>query len=128
MMTASRPGSVTFVAVLTYINAIFAIVGGIIILIALTDRSLATAASGNPAITGWTSVALGVITLAVAYGLLRGSGLSRTLVTVIMLLSVVNGVIAMYSGAITSGVVSIVWALVIIGLLFTTRANEFFRS
>ena len=126
---AARPGSVTFVAVLTYINGILNIIGGVILLI--TRDQMAGPNGGS--VAGITtaaiiSILLGIIVIIVARGLLRGSPGARVVVTVVMIVDIVNGVILLFSGQLASGIVQILWSLLIIVLLFTRRANGFFTG
>jgi hypothetical protein len=126
---AVRPGSVTFVAVLTYINGILNVIGGVILLIA-RDQVAGSAGGGVAGITtaAIISILLGIIVIIVARGLLRGSPGARVVVTVVMIVDVVNGVILLFSGQLASGIVQILWSLLIIVLLFTRRANGFFTG
>lgn len=128
-MPATRPGSVTFVAVLAYINGILNIVGGVIIL--FTRDSMARASGG--ALAGITtaailSIILGIVILVVARGLLNGSRFSRGLVTVVMIVNAINGVLLLFTLQFFSGILEILWAVVMLSLLYTTRANEFFAA
>lgn len=126
---AVRPGSVTFVAVLTYINGILNVIGGVILLIA-RDQVAGSAGGGVAGITtaAIISILLGIIVIIVARGLLRGSPGARVVVTVVMIVDIVNGVILLFSGQLASGIVQILWSLLIIVLLFTRRANGFFTG
>ncbi|SDH23402.1 hypothetical protein SAMN04515691_2631 [Leifsonia sp. 98AMF] len=126
---AVRPGSVTFVAVLTYINGILNVIGGVILLIT-RDQVAGSAGGGVAGITtaAIISILLGIIVIIVARGLLRGSPGARVVVTVVMIVDIVNGVILLFSGQLASGIVQILWSLLIIVLLFTRRANGFFTG
>ncbi|WP_285113655.1 hypothetical protein [Leifsonia sp. fls2-241-R2A-40a] len=126
---ATRPGSVTLVAVLTYINGILNIIGGVIIL--LTRDQMAGSNSG--AIGGITtaaiiSILLGIVTVIVARGLLRGSSVSRVIVAVVMIIDIVNGVLMLFTLQLVSGTIQILWSALILILLFTRRANAFFAG
>ncbi|MEY9853973.1 lysylphosphatidylglycerol synthetase-like protein (DUF2156 family) [Leifsonia sp. EB41] len=129
-MSATRPGSVTFVAVLVYINGVLNIIGGVVILF---TRDQMVRASNAGAIAGITtaailSIVLGIVILIVARGLLSGSRLARGLVTVVMILNAVSGVILLFNFQFFSGILEILWAVVVMYLLFTQRANAFFAS
>ena len=126
---AARPGSVTFVAVLTYINGILNVIGGVILLIT-RDQVAGSAGGGVAGITtaAIISILLGIIVIIVARGLLRGSPGARVVVTVVMIVDIVNGIILLFSGQLVSGIVQILWSLLIIVLLFTRRANGFFTG
>ncbi|MFF9563184.1 hypothetical protein ACF1AJ_07545 [Leifsonia sp. NPDC014704] len=127
---AVRPGSVTFVAVLTYINGILNVIGGVILLIT-RDQVAGSASGGAAGITtaAIISILLGIIVIVVARGLLRGSPGARAVVTVVMVVDIVNGVILLlFTNQVASGIVQILWSLLIIVLLFTRRANAFFTG
>lgn len=129
-MSATRPGSVTFVAVLAYINGVLNIIGGVVILF---TRDQMVRASNAGAIAGITtaailSIVLGIVILIVARGLLSGSRFARGLVTVLMVLNAVSGVILLFNFQFFSGILEILWAVVVMYLLFTQRANAFFAS
>jgi hypothetical protein len=126
---AVRPGSVTFVAVLTYINGILNVIGGVILLIT-RDQVAGSAGGGVAGITtaAIISILLGILVIIVARGLLRGSPGARVVVTVVMIVDIVNGIILLFSGQLASGIVQILWSLLIIVLLFTRRANGFFTG
>lgn len=129
-MSATRPGSVTFVAVLAYINGVLNIIGGVVILF---TRDQMVRASNAGAIAGITtaailSIVLGIVILIVARGLLSGSRFARGLVTVVMVLNAVSGVILLFNFQFFSGILEILWAVVVMYLLFTQRANAFFAS
>ena len=128
---APRPGSVTFVVVLTWITAIFAILGGILALL-LSDDALAEAGiSGSTAMTyGIVELILGVITALVAIGLAGGNNLARFAVTVLMVLRIGLGfwaIVTLPNGAIT-GTIAVAFALLIIVLLWNKKASAFFNT
>ena len=129
-MSPTRPGSVTFVAVLAYINGVLNIIGGVVILF---TRDQMVRASNAGAIAGITtaailSIVLGIVILIVARGLLSGSRFARGLVTVVMILNAVSGVILLFNFQFFSGILEILWAVVVMYLLFTQRANAFFAA
>lgn len=129
-MPAIRPASVTVVAVLAYINGILNIIGGVVLLF---TRDQMVRASDAGAVAGITTSAilaiiLGIVILIVARGLLNGSRFARGLVTVIMILNAVGGVILLFSLQFFSGILEILWAVVMLALLYTQRANAFFAG
>ena len=129
-MPATRPGSVTFVAVLAYINGVLNIVGGVVILF---TRDQMVQASDAGAMAGITTSAilgiiLGIVILIVARGLLNGSRFARGIVTIVMILNAISGVILLFSLQFFSGILEILWAVVMLSLLYTRRANAFFAA
>lgn len=126
----NRPGSVTFVAVLAYINGVLNIIGGVVILF---TRNSMVSGSNSGALAGITtaaivSIVLGIVILIVARGLLNGSRFARGLVTVVMILNAVSGVILLFSLQFFSGILEILWAVIMLSLLYTQRANAFFAA
>lgn len=128
---APRPGSVTFVVVLTWITAIVSIVGGILALL-LSDDALSEAGiSGSTATTyGTVELVLGVIIALVAIGLAGGNNLARFVVTVLMVLRIGVGIwaiVTLPNGPIT-GTIAVAFALLIIVLLWNSKASAFFKT
>lgn len=129
-MPATRPGTVTFVAVLAYINGVLNIVGGVVILF---TRDQMVRASNAGAIAGITtaailSIVLGIVILIVARGLLNGSRFARGIVTVVMILNAVGGFLLLFTGQFFSAILELLWAVVMLSLLYTQRANAFFAG
>ena len=124
---AVRPGSVTFVAVLTYINGILDVIGGVALLVA---RDQVAGGGNSAAITtsAIVSILLGVVTVVVARGLLSGSSVSRALVAIVMVIDILNGVLLLFTSQVVTGVIQILWSILIVALLFTRRANAFFTG
>lgn len=129
-MAGTRPGSVTVVGVLAYIEGILGVIGGVIILF---TRNQMAGASNSATLTGITTSAIvsilisGVI-LVVARGLLDGSRLSRTIVTIALVFNALNGLLFLFTLQFFSGIIELLWAIVLLSLLYTPRANAFFGT
>jgi hypothetical protein len=123
-----RPGSVTFVAVLAYLNGILNIVAGIVLLATrgMSPASQSAAVAAGVTTSAIISLVFGVVILVVAGGLLSGSPVSRGVVTAVMIVNVVNGILLLFTLQFGQGIVEILWAMVIVGILFSGRANAFF--
>ncbi|GLK27489.1 hypothetical protein GCM10017608_14230 [Agromyces luteolus] len=117
-MAGQRPGGVTLVAVLAWLNGAIAIISGIIHLFG----------EGFGSLPAWLTIVIGAITIAVSLGLFRGSNTSRIIMTVVFVL---NAAIAVY-GVFTFGngfwgpLIQGIIALIGLGLLWSRKANEFF--
>jgi hypothetical protein len=116
--------------VLAYLNGVLSIVGGVIMLF---TRDVMPGSSDPGTVTGITtsaiiSIILGIVILVVARGLLNGSAVSRGLVAVVMIVNIFNGVLLMFTLQFISGIIDILWAFLMLALLFTRRANAFFAS
>src|SRR4051794_8376446 len=112
-MAITRPGSVTFVAVLAYINGVLNIVGGVIILFTRNSMAGAGNTGGLVGITtsAILSIILGGVILVVARGLLDGSRVSRGIVTIVMIVNALNGLLLLFTLQFFSGIVELLWSI-----------------
>ena len=123
-MSPSRPAGVVLVAVLSWISGALDIVGGILLL-AVSDAQTA-----DHRVVAWVSIALGIVTILVSVGLFGGNTAARALVTIVFAVNIAAAIVLIVThqrtlaSAIASGVVALIGLL----LLYTRRANEFFRS
>ena len=128
----ARPGGVTLVAELTWITGLLDVLGGTILLFQTSVAATVEEFGGSSQLIASAifTILVGVVVIAIAGGLLRGSPSARIVVTVFQVLSIMGGVflaIAYPAGAIGE-YFSIAAALLVIALLWTGRANAFFRS
>lgn len=128
----SRPGSVTLVAVIAWISGVLDIIAGAVLLFQSgVDAVVDKLGGAAPLIgSGLFTILVGVAVIVLAIGLLRGSNAARAAITVLEAISIVGSVflaIAYPAGAIGE-YFSIAAALIVIALLWTGRANAFFRS
>ncbi len=121
-MAGSRPGGVTLIAVLAWISGAVNIIAGILLLIA-------GLMAPDALWYGLIQLTLGIITIAVSFGLLRGSSTARVLVTIVFVLDLISAVFVVFfqQAVIWSGIVSGILVLIGLVLLWTRPANEFFR-
>jgi hypothetical protein len=133
-MTAAngRPARVTFIAVLVWLQAFFDLLGGIGLLVFQNDAELRAQFGGSTGVivTGVVLIALGLITFAIAGGLLRGSGTARAIVTIVQLISIASVIYAaiVFPAQLTSAAISAAISLIVIVMLWSGRAGDFFRS
>ncbi|MCD2444357.1 hypothetical protein LQ757_18915 [Agromyces sp. SYSU K20354] len=122
-MAGSRPGGVTLVAVLAWISGALQILGGILVLVLHTDVPGGTTAA-------WVSIIIGVITILVSLGLFRGSNVARVIVTIVFVLNLAAAIWVMVAvpAQLWSAVIGGLAALIGLILLYSARANEFFRA
>jgi hypothetical protein len=125
LMAGPRPGGVTLVAVIAWINGVLAVIGGILILIAGTAEG-----SGAAVVAAWVGIVIGVITILVGVGLLRGSNLARIIATIVFVLNLGSAIFTAFSapGQLWSAIITGLLAVVGLVLLYSARANEFFRE
>lgn len=130
--SVSRPGGVTLVAVLAWISGALDVLGGTLLLFQTSIASVVERFGGESQLiaSAILSILVGVVVIVVALGLLRGNAGARVVITIFQALSIMSSVllaIAYPPGAIGE-YVSIAVAVIIIALLWTRRASDFFRS
>ena len=123
---AQRPGGVTLVAVIVWIQGLLTLIGGIIALIGAFAPGVVGGAFLAVAII---SIIIGIITIAVGFGLLRGSNGARILTTIVLVISLATAIFSMFStNSFWSQLVSALLAVIGLILLYTQRANDYFRQ
>jgi len=123
-----RPGGVTFIGALAYVGGIIDIVGGSMLLVLVTSAALVPSPVPGGLVTAITVIITGVVVVAVAGGLLRGSKVARIVFTVVRGISIIMQAIALSAGGIAlfAGVVSLLISAIVLGWLWTPRANAYF--
>ncbi|SEJ49665.1 hypothetical protein [Demequina mangrovi] len=132
-MTVERPGSVTLVAVIAWLTALLDLAVGAwtLWLYYHPEDAGAIAEIDRLAWYGIALMVLGVLTAAVAAGLMAGSRFARAVVVGMMVLRIVGAVLVLVDVVGTAAwhaVVEMIVAVAVIGLLTTRRASAFFRA
>ncbi|MGR0221241.1 hypothetical protein [Agromyces sp. ZXT2-6] len=125
-----RPASVTVVAALVWVNAALDLAAGVFFIV------LALAGGDDPATTttfavmGTVSILLAVIAAALAFGLMRGNPVARTIVTAVEIVSIAASVSAAFinPAAAVNEIVGALIALAIVLMLWSSEATRFFRG
>lgn len=114
---SSRPFGVTLVAIIAWVTGAIQIVGGIVSLF------------GNSLAAGLTAIVIGIITIAVSLGLFRGSNGARIVVTIVFILNIAASLYLVFAlnASVWGAVGAIVLPVIGLILLYTGRANSFFR-
>ncbi|MFL1999463.1 hypothetical protein [Microbacterium sp. A1-JK] len=122
-MAGQRPGGVVLIAVLAWIGAAAQIISGILVL----TRVLSPNGVGTEA--AWIAIVVGLVAFVVTFFLFSGSNVARILVTISFVLSLLTAIFALAANPanLVAPIISGLVALVGIALLYTKRANEFFR-
>jgi len=123
---ATRPGGVTLVAVLAWIEGALQILGGVLLLL-VSGAALEGTPRGVVITIAIISIIIGLVIIFVARGLLHGSSTARALVTLFSILSLVSGIYSLVQQQWANGIVTIVIALAIVLILWSGRASKFFR-
>jgi len=132
---ARRPFGVTLIGVIGVIQGILVTIGGLALTVEHDDPDLLRhvgRTDGEVLGTGIGLIVVGVITLLVAWALLRGSNFARWLIGLIEIFHLASGVYLLfgYDGAyLWDGVVYIIIAVVVLYLLFgSARSEAFFEA
>jgi hypothetical protein len=131
---ARRPLGVTLLVVLIVINGLLALVGGLYLAIQHDDRDLVRetgVSSDNLLVYGISLAVVGTIYLVIARGLATGGGISRFLVGAFSLINLIAGiwVAVEKDGQLqTQGIINAVVSGIVLILLYSPRANAFFRT
>lgn len=132
-MTASpvkRPGGVTLLGVLVIISGILYVLSGLIALIAYagTGGELTNNQRLVVLVVGIAILVFGLIELAVARGLFRGSNTARVIVAIVNVLTIVAGLFAAFQSGNQRGTSfgQVIIAIIVLALLYSPKANEFF--
>lgn len=131
-MAGNRPFGVTLVAVLTWISGLLDIIGGSLLLFQTSVASTVEMFGGASQLitSAILSILIGAIVMVVGVGLLRGSSGARLVITIVQILSIGASVylaITYPPGAIGEYFSAAV-SLIVIALLWTGRARDFFGS
>jgi hypothetical protein len=131
---ARRPGGVTFVVVLAYIASIFTVLNGIFVMLDADTLGLQVDAGMSEDELMWAgivTIVVGAIGILLTAALARGSQVVRILFTIWIAFQIAAGLSSMigHTGEErASGVVPVVFGIIILFLLFSSRADEFFRG
>lgn len=132
-----RPGGVTLLGVLVIISGILYVISGLIALIAYAGSG-GTGVNGDLTnnqrlvvlVVGIAVLLFGLIELAVARGLFRGSNGARIIVAIVNVLTIISGLVAAFQSGNQRGtsIGQVVIAIIVLALLYSPKANEWFSS
>ena len=123
----TRPVGVTVVAVLAWIEGALQVLSGILLLFA-SGAVRTSGAHTALIVVAIVTIVIGIVIIVVANGLLNGSRTSRALITISTVLSLASAVYSIVQHQYVSGVLNALIAVVIVALLWSKRATEFFRN
>ena len=137
MSTAAAPTRgflLTLIGVIGIIQGVLAVLGGIGLIAERNDAGLQRNVDVSDSTLAWTGtylIIIGVITLVVAIGLLRGSSIARFIIAVIELFHIGGGLYVLIAHDGTErwdGLAAILVALLVLWILFRARSEDFFES
>ncbi|MEI2715502.1 MAG: hypothetical protein V9E98_00635 [Candidatus Nanopelagicales bacterium] len=136
-----RPGSVTFIVVLMWILAIFEVIGGIAAVLvsfkSLTPQQAAQLLAEGVTdldqvrLAGIITIIFGILIMLFASGLKNGSNGARIFISIIVVLNILGNALGMgllKVESVWSALLSIVLWLIVLAMLWTSRASAFFHS
>ena len=127
----ARPGGVTLVAILTWLSGLVEVYNGSVLLFQRDEPATIERFGGESTLILIAVVTLlvGVALLVIGVGLLRGSNPARVAATIVEGLAIIGSAFlaVAYPAGVIVEIVSIAIALIVIALLWTRRANAFFR-
>jgi hypothetical protein len=131
---ARRPAGVTLLVVLIVIGGILQVAGGVLLVLGHNNATVireAKTSSDRLLWFGIGAIVIGVIYLLVSRGLAHGNGLARFIVGLLSLLSLAGGVwaiVTQHGNLRNQGISSAIVGLVVLLLLYSPKANAFFRT
>ncbi len=145
-MAVQRPGTITLIVVLMWINAIIEIIGGVILILASRSNDVITGAREGDAggavpmedlnastllWAGIFSILFGLITILLANGLKNGSNGVRIFLTILIVLQILVDAAEMTvlkNESVWTGLIAILIWLIVLGMLWSSRASAFFKQ
>lgn len=126
-----RPLGITIVAALAIVSGLFDVIGGVVLLFG-SDETAADRFGGAGVLTtvAILSIALGILMVVIAVGLLRGNPVARIAATIVQAFSLASSIwigIAEPSQLATE-IASALIALAILFLLWSGEASRYFRG
>ena len=140
-----RPGTITFIVVLMWINAILEIIGGVLLIIASRSNDVVTSvqagvennipveqiSESSLLWAGIISILFGLITILLATGLKNGSNGVRIFLTILIVLQILIDaaeMTALRNESVWTGLIAILIWLIVLGMLWSSRASAFFHQ
>lgn len=141
----TRPGTITFIVILMWINAILEIIGGVILIIASRSNDVVTSVQEGVANSipiedisqtsllwaGILSIFFGIIVILLANGLKNGSNGVRIFLTILIVLQILVDaaeMTALKNKSVWTGLIAILIWLIILGMMWSSRASAFFKQ
>lgn len=124
-----RPSGVTLVSVFVVISGVLYVILGLVAGIAATGTSNEpTGGQATALIPGIAILVLGLVELAVARGIFRGSNGARVIVAIVNALTIVAGFFAAVGlgSQVGTSIGPVIIAIIVLVLLYSRSANEFF--
>ncbi len=130
-MTQHRPTGITIIAILMIIGGLVLLFTGITPLflgpLISIDSDYSTSELGLLiTIGGLTLVALGIASLIVSWGLLKGKGWARIITLIISIIAIIFAIVSLVSSEDLVHIISVIIYGIIIYYLFTKKVKLFF--
>ena len=130
-VTQHRPTGITIISVLMIIGGLILLFTGITPLLIGPLISIDSDSSTNAlgfliTIGGLTLVGLGIASLVVSWGLLKGKGWARTITLIISIIAIIFAIISLISNEDLVHIISVIIYGIIIYYMFTDKVKLFF--
>jgi len=128
-----RPGLITLLVVLVVIAGVLALIGGVLLLIVGIGTGVDVDGMSGGLVIGLAifTILVGAVYLLVAKGLADGNPVSRIIVAIVTVLGLIGNLytaVARSDNARTSAIGSIIFGVLVLVILYSPKANEFFAA
>ncbi|RLK52757.1 hypothetical protein [Microbacterium telephonicum] len=117
-MAGNRPFGVTLVAIIAWLNGLWQILVGIFSILP----------GGTSIWAGPFIIVFGILTIIVSFGLFGGRNWARILTAILFALNLLGALTLLFGGQFWQGIGGAILPLIGLILLFSQKANAFFRS
>lgn len=117
-MAENRPFGVTLVALIAWINGAWDILVGV----------FSVLPGGTSIWAGPFLIVSGIVTILVSFALFGGRNWARILVAILFVINLIGAVGLIFGGHFWQGIGGAILPLIGLALLFSAKANAFFRS
>lgn len=117
-MAGKRPFGVTLVAIIAWLNGVWDILVGIFSILP----------GGTSIWAGPFLIVFGVVTILVSFALFGGRNWARLLVGLLFVINLIGAIVLLFQGHIWQAIGGAILPLIGLALLFSAKANAFFRS
>lgn len=128
----ARPVGVTIVAVLAFVSGVIDIITGILLIFEGNDPDVTASLGGSGGVLSHAigSMILGLIVVILSFGLWLGRWISRMIVTVLQVLSLIHSLFlaVAYLGNPVGEWASLLLSAIVLVLLWTRPASAYFRA
>ncbi len=134
VIQGKRPVTITIIGVFAFIAGLLDMISGVILFFRLVNPEVVARFGGSGGLIAAAigSIIVGLITVILAGGLLRGSNTARLIITVLQVLSIIGSlfmaVAYMSDPSVAGEWIGVVFSVILVILLWTPKASRFFTG